>query len=84
MAARWAIPHSIGVCTDVIIRAFATPGSTSEELHEDIRRAGAYPMVKGTWACQHRSAGDALPYFGRRWESHTHPRLRSARAGDVI
>src|SRR5262249_1500445 len=43
------VPRTIGVCTDVIVRAVRNAGlDIQRDLHEDIRRAkSAYPMVKG-------------------------------------
>src|SRR4029079_12498871 len=43
------VPRTIGVCTDVIIRAVRNAGiDIQKDLHEDVRRArAAYPLVKG-------------------------------------
>jgi uncharacterized protein YijF (DUF1287 family) len=69
------VPRSIGVCTDVVIRAARNAGiDLQKELHEDIRRArAAYPMVKGQGdpSIDQRRVGTLLPYFKRRWETHT-------------
>jgi hypothetical protein len=69
------VPRTIGVCTDVIIRAVRNAGiDIQRELHEDIRRArAAYPMVKGAGdpSIDQRRVGTLLPYFKRRWERHT-------------
>lgn len=69
------VPRTIGVCTDVIIRAVRNAGiDIQKELHEDIRRArSAYPMVKGMGdpSIDQRRVGTLLPYFKRRWELHT-------------
>lgn len=69
------VPRTIGVCTDVIIRAARNAGiDIQKELHDDIRRARAsYPMVKGMGdaSIDQRRVGTLLPYFKRRWESHT-------------
>jgi uncharacterized protein YijF (DUF1287 family) len=69
------VPRTIGVCTDVVIRAARNAGiDLQKELHDDIRRArAAYPMVKGTGDTNidQRRVGTLLPYFKRRWESHT-------------
>jgi uncharacterized protein YijF (DUF1287 family) len=85
------VPRTIGVCTDVIVRAVRNAGiDIQKELHEDIRRArAAYPMVKGTGdpSIDQRRVGTLLPYFQRRWQAHT-ARLDDPsdplRAGDVI
>jgi uncharacterized protein YijF (DUF1287 family) len=69
------VPRTIGVCTDVIIRAVRNAGiDIQKELHDDIRRArAAYPMVKGSGdpSIDQRRVGTLLPYFKRRWETHT-------------
>jgi uncharacterized protein YijF (DUF1287 family) len=69
------VPRSIGVCTDVIVRAVRNAGmDLQKELHEDIRRARrAYPMVKGTGDANidQRRVGTLLPFFQRHWEQHT-------------
>jgi uncharacterized protein YijF (DUF1287 family) len=85
------VPRTIGVCTDVIIRAVRNAGlDLQKELHDDLRRApSAYPMVKGKGdpSIDQRRVGTLLPYFRRRWESHT-ARLDDPadplRPGDVI
>jgi uncharacterized protein YijF (DUF1287 family) len=85
------VPRTIGVCTDVIIRAVRNAGiDIQKELHEDIRRArAAYPMVKGAGdpSIDQRRVGTLLPYFQRRWEVHT-ARLDDPadplRPGDII
>jgi uncharacterized protein YijF (DUF1287 family) len=69
------VPRTIGVCTDVIIRAVRNAGwDLQKELHEDIRKAkAAYPMVKGTGdaSIDQRRVGTLLPYFKRHWEQHS-------------
>jgi uncharacterized protein YijF (DUF1287 family) len=69
------VPRTIGVCTDVIIRAARNAGiDIQRELHDDLRRArGAYPMVKGSGDpnIDQRRVGTLLPYFERRWEAHS-------------
>ena len=85
------VPRSIGVCTDVIIRAARNAGiDLQKELHDDIRRArAAYPMVKGAGdpSIDQRRVGTLLPYFKRRWEAHS-ARLDDPadplRPGDII
>ena len=85
------VPRTIGVCTDVIIRAVRNAGiDLQKELHEDIRRArAAYPMVKGMGdpSIDQRRVGTLLPYFRRHWEAHT-ARLDDPadplRPGDVL
>jgi uncharacterized protein YijF (DUF1287 family) len=85
------VPRTIGVCTDVIVRAVRNAGiDIQKELHEDIRRArAAYPMIKGGGdpSIDQRRVGSLLPYFKRHWESHT-PRLDDPgdpyQPGDII
>jgi hypothetical protein len=85
------VPRTIGVCTDVIIRAVRNSGwDLQKELHEDIARAkAAYPMVKGAGdpSIDQRRVGTLLPYFKRHWEKHSvRPDDESDpwRPGDVI
>ncbi len=85
------VPRTIGVCTDVIVRAVRNAGlDLQKELHEDIRRAkAAYPMVKGMGdaSIDQRRVGTLLPYFKRHWEQHTAKLDDPAdplRPGDVI
>lgn len=85
------VPRTMGVCTDVIIRAVRNAGvDLQKALHEDIARAPkAYPMVKGNGNAHidHRRVQTLLPYFKRHWEAHTaalddpHDPLRP---GDII
>ena len=85
------VPRTIGVCTDVIVRAVRNAGiDLQKELHEDIRRArAAYPMVKGMGdpSIDQRRVGTLLPYFKRHWEAHS-PRVDDPadppRPGDVV
>ena len=85
------VPRTIGVCTDVIVRAVRNAGvDLQKELHDDIRRArAAYPMVKGMGdpSIDQRRVGTLLPYFKRHWEAHS-PRVDDPadppRPGDVI
>ena len=85
------VARTIGVCTDVVVRAVRNAGiDLQKELHDDIRRArSAYPMVKGSGDpnIDQRRVGTLLPYFQRRWEAHT-ARLDDPRdplrPGDVI
>jgi uncharacterized protein YijF (DUF1287 family) len=85
------VPRTIGVCTDVVVRAVRNAGiDLQKELHDDIRRArAAYPMVKGRGdpSIDQRRVGTLLPYFQRHWERHS-VRLDDPtdplRPGDVI
>jgi uncharacterized protein YijF (DUF1287 family) len=69
------VDRSMGVCTDVVVRAVRNAGhDLQKELHEDIRRAKtAYPMVKGMGDANidQRRVGTLLPYFKRHWEKHS-------------
>lgn len=85
------VPRTIGVCTDVIVRAVRNAGvDLQKAVHVDIGRARArYPMVKGggDTHIDHRRVRTLLPYFKRHWETHS-PRLDDPddplRPGDVI
>jgi uncharacterized protein YijF (DUF1287 family) len=69
------VPRTMGVCTDVVIRAVRNAGlDLQKALHDDIRRAPrAYPMVKGRGNpnIDHRRVATLLPYFKRHWERHS-------------
>ena len=85
------VPRTIGVCTDVIVRALRNAGVDLQvELQRDLRRAPkAYPMVKraGDANIDHRRVKTLLPYFLRHLERHT-TALDDARdplrPGDVV
>jgi hypothetical protein len=85
------VPRTMGVCTDVVIRAVRNAGiDIQKELHEDIARARrAYPMVKGNGdpSIDQRRVKTLLPYFQRHWEAHTtrfDDPADPLRPGDVI
>lgn len=69
------VPRTIGVCTDVVVRALRNAGiDLQRDLHEDIRRAPrSYPMVRGRGDpnIDHRRVKTLLPLFLRKWRSHT-------------
>jgi uncharacterized protein YijF (DUF1287 family) len=69
------VPRTMGVCTDVIVRALRNAGlDIQKALHEDIARAPrAYPMVKGRGdpSIDQRRVATLLPYFERHLEPHT-------------
>lgn len=89
------VPRTMGVCTDVIIRALRNAGvDLQRDLHEDIARdkargGRAYPMVKGQGDpnIDHRRVKTLLPLLTRAWQRHT-PALDDAadplRPGDII
>jgi hypothetical protein len=68
------VPRTVGVCTDVIVRAVRNAGiDLQRALHEDLRVARrAYPMVKGGGdpSIDQRRVGTLLPYFLRHWQRH--------------
>ena len=67
------VPRSVGVCTDVVIRAVRNLGvDLQAELHRDIRRSRrSYPMVRRLDKnINHRRVKTLLPYFRRHWEAH--------------
>lgn len=85
------VPRTLGVCTDVIVRAVRNAGlDLQRELHEDIRRAPrAYPMVKGRGDpnIDHRRVKTLLPYFVRHWQRRSIALDDAAdplRPGDVV
>ena len=86
------VPRTMGVCTDVIIRAVRNSGlDLQQALHEDIRAARrAYPMIKkpaGDPNIDQRRVGTLLPYFQRHWQRHSAKLDDPAdplRPGDVI
>lgn len=69
------VPRTMGVCTDVVIRAVRNAGlDLQKALHDDIARSPrAYPMIKGRGNphIDQRRVGTLLPYFKRHWEAHT-------------
>jgi uncharacterized protein YijF (DUF1287 family) len=85
------VDRSMGVCTDVVIRAVRNAGvDLQKELHEDIlRRRSAFPMIRRApdASIDQRRVGTLLPYFKKHWESHT-PELDDPddpyRPGDII
>lgn len=74
------VPRTMGVCTDVIIRAVRNAGlDLQQALHEDIAKSPrSYPMVKGRGNpdIDQRRVATLLPYFKRHWSQ------RSARLDD--
>ncbi len=68
------VPRTMGVCTDVIVRALRNAGlDIQKALHDDIARAPrSYPMVKGKGdaSIDQRRVGTLLPYFKRHLEAH--------------
>lgn len=85
------VPRTMGVCTDVIIRAVRNAGlDLQQALHEDIKKSPrSYPMVKGRGNpdIDQRRVKTLLPYFKRHWNQRT-ARLDDPddplRPGDVI
>ncbi|HTV18739.1 MAG TPA: DUF1287 domain-containing protein [Polyangiaceae bacterium] len=83
------VPRSIGVCTDVVIRALRNAGiDLQRDVHDDIVRAPqAYPSVsRPNTNIDHRRVKSLLPYFQRHFEAHTpNPTARDPyRPGDVV
>jgi uncharacterized protein YijF (DUF1287 family) len=67
------VPRTIGVCTDVVVRAMRNAGiDLQKELYDDIGRAPhAYPMVKKRNPnIDQRRVGTILPWFVRHAEKH--------------
>jgi uncharacterized protein YijF (DUF1287 family) len=83
------VPRSIGVCTDVVIRALRNAGiDLQREVHEDILRAPeAYPSVTHpNTSIDHRRVKSLLPYFERHFEAHAPAATASDpyRPGDIV
>jgi uncharacterized protein YijF (DUF1287 family) len=83
------VPRSIGVCTDVVIRALRNAGiDLQRAVHEDIVRAPkAYPNVaRPNTDIDHRRVKSLLPYFRRHFEAHSaRPSADDPyRAGDIV
>jgi uncharacterized protein len=78
------VPRTIGVCTDVVVRALRNAGiDLQAEVHRDIARAPrAYPMVKraADASIDHRRVKTLLPWFRRHWDA----RAAIADAGDPL
>ncbi len=68
------VPRTIGVCTDVVIRALRNAGiDLQQAVHEDISRAPkAYPAVaRANPDIDHRRVKSQLPYFQRHFEARS-------------
>jgi len=83
------VPRSIGVCTDVVIRALRNAGiDLQREVHEDILRAPeAYPSVsRPNSNIDHRRVRSLLPYFERHFEAHAAVATAADpyRPGDIV
>jgi uncharacterized protein YijF (DUF1287 family) len=85
------VDRSMGVCTDVVVRAVRNAGlDIQKELHEDIaRRRAAFPMIRRAPDANidQRRVGTLLPYFKGHWEKHTEAvddANDPLRPGDVI
>jgi uncharacterized protein len=89
------LPLSIGVCTDLVVRAFRNAGVDLQRLvHEDrARRRNAYPTYPGERGVadsniDHRRCGNLTVFFKRFAEertTHTGKRyMKDWRAGDVV
>ncbi len=85
------VPRTMGVCTDVIIRAVRNAGlDLQQALHEDIKKSPrSYPMVKGRGNpdIDQRRVATLLPYFKRQWNQRSTKLDDPAdplRPGDII
>lgn len=84
------VPRTIGVCTDVIVRALRNAGCDLQRaVHEDVLAARtAYPMIdRPNPSIDHRRVKSLLPYFTRHFDKHTNRLDDPAdplRAGDII
>jgi uncharacterized protein YijF (DUF1287 family) len=85
------VPRTMGVCTDVIIRAVRNAGlDLQQALHQDFKKSPrSYPMIKGKGNpdIDQRRVQTLLPYFKRQWDQRT-ARLDDPddplRPGDII
>jgi uncharacterized protein YijF (DUF1287 family) len=85
------VPSDVGVCTDVLIRAYRAAGvDLQQRVHEDMRTAfGAYPRAWGLSApdanIDHRRVPNLQAYFRRRGVQVAVTRVgRDYVAGDVV
>lgn len=69
------VPRTMGVCTDVIIRAVRNAGlDLQQALHRDIAKSPrSYPMIKGKGNpdIDQRRVATLLPYFKRHWSQRS-------------
>jgi uncharacterized protein YijF (DUF1287 family) len=69
------VPRTIGVCTDVIVRALRNAGlDLQAAVAQDIRKAPrAYPMIKGKGnaSIDHRRVKTILPWFKRHMDARS-------------
>lgn len=86
------VPANIGVCSDVVIRAYRALGiDLQQRVHEDMRRAFAqYPALWGMRApdpnIDHRRVPNLQAFFRRRGAERRIDRLdaRAYAAGDLV
>ena len=85
------VPAEVGVCTDVLIRAYRAAGvDLQQRVHEDMRRAfAAYPRTWGLAApdanIDHRRVPNLQAYFRRRGVALTVTRdMGGYVPGDVV
>jgi uncharacterized protein YijF (DUF1287 family) len=69
------VPRTMGVCTDVIIRAVRNAGlDLQQALHDDIKKSPkSYPMIRGSGNpdIDQRRVATLLPYFKRQWNQRS-------------
>lgn len=85
------VPRTMGVCTDVVIRALRNAGlDLQAAVAQDLRKAPrAYPMVKGKGnaSIDHRRVKTILPWFKRHMDTRTSELDDPAdplRPGDIV
>ncbi len=81
------VPRTMGVCTDVVVRALRNAGlDLQRELQRDLRKAPkAYPRIKSpNPSIDHRRVKNLFPWFRRHWRSLPADDLSSFLPGDVI
>jgi len=85
------VPSDVGVCTDVVIRAYRKLEiDLQKEVHEDIAASfGAYPKIWGlTWPdknIDHRRVPNLMKYFSRKGTELTKSKkAQDYKPGDIV
>jgi len=81
------VPKEIGVCTDVIVRAFRNAGlDLQAEIQRDYKkRKGAYPRISSpNSSIDHRRVKNLVPWFKRYWLSLPIDEPETYLPGDIL
>lgn len=81
------VPDSIGVCTDVIVRAYRSVGVDLQKLvHEDIVNSPhGYGVTRADASIDHRRVPNLMRFFRRRGTAlAVSDSAESYRAGDIV